>query len=239
MNAKDEDPVFELLEAAHDQLEEGALDAAAATLERARDTGTTAPELPYLEGSLALMRDRPEDAVKALEAALAIDPNYADAHHLLAHAHERAGDDEAMIASFVRTHALDAKADRALPKSEVKAALDFIEGVAEHVLSRVPEPFRSRLENVPVILESQPPLELVEQGFDPRSFGLFEGPEDATSRALDVIPAPSRIVLFWANLLSEFPEEDVLAEEVEVTVLHEIGHYFGLDEEQVAALGLA
>ena len=51
-------------------------------------------------------------------------------------------------------------------------------------------------------------------------------------------PAPTRIVLFWTNLLDVADDDDSLAEEVETTVLHEIAHYFGLDEEQVAALGL-
>jgi predicted Zn-dependent protease with MMP-like domain len=44
--------------------------------------------------------------------------------------------------------------------------------------------------------------------------------------------------LFAANLLAAFPPEEI-DEQVTVTVLHEIGHFFGLDEDEVAALGLA
>ena len=40
------------------------------------------------------------------------------------------------------------------------------------------------------------------------------------------------------NLEASFPERDALAEEIEVTILHELGHYFGLDEDDVERLGL-
>ncbi|RPI57721.1 MAG: hypothetical protein EHM50_11480, partial [Lysobacterales bacterium] len=50
--------------------------------------------------------------------------------------------------------------------------------------------------------------------------------------------APTRIVLFCSNLLVGFPDRDELAEQIEITILHEIGHFFGLDEDAVARLGL-
>jgi predicted Zn-dependent protease with MMP-like domain len=45
-------------------------------------------------------------------------------------------------------------------------------------------------------------------------------------------------VLFVNNLLADFPDDDTLREEVEITLLHEIGHYFGLDEDDMVRLGL-
>jgi predicted Zn-dependent protease with MMP-like domain len=45
-------------------------------------------------------------------------------------------------------------------------------------------------------------------------------------------------VLFACNLLAEFPERPTLAHQVELTVLHEIGHFFGLDEAELEELGL-
>jgi predicted Zn-dependent protease with MMP-like domain len=50
--------------------------------------------------------------------------------------------------------------------------------------------------------------------------------------------APTRIVLYACNLLAEFPEAEDLREQVEVTVLHEVGHFFGLDEDDLERLGL-
>ena len=79
---------------------------------------------------------------------------------------------------------------------------------------------------------------IIEEGFDPRALGLFEGPDDFGQRSVHAPPTPSRIVLFYMNLEASFPERDALAEEIEVTILHELGHYFGLDEDDVERLGL-
>jgi predicted Zn-dependent protease with MMP-like domain len=45
-------------------------------------------------------------------------------------------------------------------------------------------------------------------------------------------------VLFWANLLASGDDDELLAEQVEVTILHEIAHFFGLDEDEIVRLGL-
>ena len=133
---------------------------------------------------------------------------------------------------------LDSAADGA-EELETPAALDHIAKVAESVLESLPAEFREPLRNVPVVLESRPHLEVVKEGFDPRALGLFEGTEQANSSDIEMpVTAPTRIVLYTANLLASFPERERLEEEIEVTLLHEIGHYFGLDEDQVDALGL-
>ncbi|MGB1698589.1 MAG: metallopeptidase family protein, partial [Nannocystaceae bacterium] len=111
-----------------------------------------------------------------------------------------------------------------------------IRAIATRVLTALPEEFSCRLENVPVVLEARPSRALVATGFDPRALGLFEGLADADAEHAG--PIPSRIVLFTRNLALEFPEKEELAEQVEITLLHEVGHFFGLDEEQVEALGL-
>jgi predicted Zn-dependent protease with MMP-like domain len=50
--------------------------------------------------------------------------------------------------------------------------------------------------------------------------------------------APTRIVLFVNNLLADFPRDPLLSEQIEITLLHEIGHYFNLDEDDMVRLGL-
>jgi predicted Zn-dependent protease with MMP-like domain len=54
----------------------------------------------------------------------------------------------------------------------------------------------------------------------------------------DDLPAPTRIVLYTANLPAEFEDEEELQSEVELTLLQEIGNYFGLDDEELDRLGL-
>ncbi len=49
---------------------------------------------------------------------------------------------------------------------------------------------------------------------------------------------PARIVIFYANLIATCRDEDELEEQLRITLLHEIGHALGLDEDEVDALGL-
>jgi predicted Zn-dependent protease with MMP-like domain len=106
------------------------------------------------------------------------------------------------------------------------------------VLASLPGDVGARLANVAVVVMDRPPREVVAEGFDPRAYGLFEGPTDAAE--WDAPIGPTRVVLFVANLVADFgDDDDRIAEETRTTVLHEIGHYFGLDEDEVADLGLA
>lgn len=79
----------------------------------------------------------------------------------------------------------------------------------------------------------------IEADLDPDLLGLFEGNArcDPLPAAADEMP---RIRLFLDNLWDDCDGDlKTYREEVRITLLHELGHYLGLDEEQVAALGLA
>lgn len=191
------------------------------------------PELSYAEARLAWLSTGPEAALALLERVIALDPSHADAHYDLGRIAEERADRGAVAAHFLRVRALDAEHDRAAGLGTAQQ-LDFIDKVAREVLDGLPAPFAVRLEHVPVLIERRPSPALVGDGFDPRSFGLFEGPTES----MRDVPAPTRIVLFACNLLAEFPDEATLAQQVETTVLHEIGHFFGLDEADLEALGL-
>ncbi len=191
------------------------------------------PEVMYAEARLVLEEDGEEAATLLLERVVALDETHADAWHDLGLAAESREDRDQMIACFQRVRVLDAKRDRDEGLGDAKA-LAHIERVAREVLAELPPPWGARLADVPVVLERHPSRDLVADGFDPRSIGLFEGREHGDEET----PAPSRIVLFTCNLLAEFPDEPELSDEIEVTLLHEIGHYFGLDEEDLERLGL-
>lgn len=214
------------------------LEAAAANLEEARQLAPDEPTVLAALGELAVARGRPALARARLEAAVVADPTLADARYALARLLEDAGE-----------HAAQAEHDRAVLRLDAAAHrragiggredLAFIERVVAEVLDQVPEPFASRLHEVPIVLEPRPHEEIVSEGFDPRAFGLFEGPDDLGRRSIATVdPRPTRIVVFFANLLDAFAREDELREQIEITLLHELGHYFGLDEDQVDALGL-
>lgn len=232
-----EDPNFyAFLEEVEDAAEDD-LEAALAMLAEVDEAWEDQPELHYLRGDLTWELGGPDAAAPHFARALELDPRHADAHHALALVHEERGDHEAMVRHFLKVLRLDAEDDIGAgigtPEDQ-----RFIAAAAEAVIADIPEEFRERLGNVPIVLEPRPSRYLVADGFDPRALGLFEGPDHFHQRSVEAQAAPSRIVLFYANLLANFPDEDDLREQIEVTILHEIGHYFGLDEDDMERLGL-
>lgn len=111
-------------------------------------------------------------------------------------------------------------------------------------LDRLPAEFVEHLENVSVVIEEAPdPDLLASMGLDPDDpedalFGLYEG-VPLTERYHDDVLLPDQITIFWRPLLEWAESEDEVVEEVRVTVLHEIGHFFGLDEDRLDELGYA
>lgn len=212
-------------------------DAAALHLREAQAIAPQDPSVLAALGELAWARGELEHAVAHLRAAVAGDPGLADAHYALGRLHEDAGEHALAVRHNLEVLRLDAAAHRRAGLGG-RRHLAMIEEVATRTLEGLPEPFASRVRDVPVVLEPRPSRDLVEEGFDPRALGLFEGPDDFGRRTLVVAERPSRIVVFFANLLDAFPDDEDACEQVEVTLLHEIGHFFGLDEDEVDALGL-
>ena len=208
---------------------EGARAALAAAEEIA---GPDDPDVGYGRALIAWETDALDEAVAELKRVLELDPEFADAHHTLGLLLGELDDEQGMVHHFLRTRALDAKLDRERSIG-TQEEVDRIEQVARKTLDGLPDQFATLLRNVPVMLESRPSRALVESGFDPRAYGLFEGPEHGEEH----VPAPTRVVLFTSNLLSGFTADE-LDEQVEITVLHEVGHYFHLDEDDMERLGL-
>lgn len=116
---------------------------------------------------------------------------------------------------------------------------DF-ERLVERALQELPEPFLQQLGDVVIIIEDWPSRDLLLQlGMDPDQetlFGYFEGdPLTALDRDYSG-RLPSRIYVFKGPIEEVCDTYDEIAEEVRLTVLHEIGHFFGLSEEQVEHL---
>lgn len=175
----------------------------------------------------------------ALEELVRAEPQFAEARHTLALAYEELGELESCTRELLEVRRLDAASDEA-EGFDLARVEERIRETAERVLEELPPKFRRRLVGVPVLVEDRPSEDLVRERFDPRSLGLFEGPTDAERQLGGAAPTPTRIVLYAANLAAFVDPEDEaeLAGEVEVTLLHEIGHYFGLDEDELEALGL-
>jgi len=106
----------------------------------------------------------------------------------------------------------------------------------EATLAELPLELRERAAKLPVTFEPVPNAGLQADGIDSDVLGLFIGPEMAEE---DAIPMPSQIILFLENLW-DFAEgdENVFSDEVRTTFLHELGHFLGLDEDDLEERGL-
>jgi predicted Zn-dependent protease with MMP-like domain len=102
---------------------------------------------------------------------------------------------------------------------------------------RLPADIRSAARAVPVHYETKPHPSVLEEGFEPDILGLFTGSSHGTELS-ETNPAPPQILLYINNLW-DYAEEDIeiFRDEVHLTYLHELGHYLGWDEDQIAARG--
>ena len=118
---------------------------------------------------------------------------------------------------------------------------DEIRREVARVLDRLPRQFRSQLRNVEFVVEERPAPELLrEEGLNPRSdtlYGIYQGVPLPDRSSLDLPLLPDKITIFAEPLLRDFPDPEELREEIRITVVHEIAHYFGMDEDEVEDLG--
>lgn len=106
----------------------------------------------------------------------------------------------------------------------------------ETTLAALPGPLREQAKKLPVTFERVPNAGLQADGIEPDTLGLFAGPDFADA---DAVPMPPQIILFLENLW-DFAggDEKIFRDEVRATLLHELGHYLGLDEDDLAQRGL-
>ncbi len=99
--------------------------------------------------------------------------------------------------------------------------------LAEDALAAIPERFQALLSNTLVVVDELPELESVRSGEDPDLLGLYEG-GTVLERGL-----PERIVLYQRNHENICADDAELAEQVAETMLHEVGHHFGMAEDEL------
>ena len=122
-------------------------------------------------------------------------------------------------------------------------ALPRLTAIARSVVTaaqrRLPAEVRTVAGQVPVCYESEPNDGILNEGWEPDILGLFVGHEHGAELRDDGVPLPPQILLFLDNLW-DYAEGDeaVYRDEVRLTYLHELGHYLGWDEDEIAARGL-
>jgi predicted Zn-dependent protease with MMP-like domain len=110
--------------------------------------------------------------------------------------------------------------------------------VVDSTIAALPDEIRHLTEKVPVHYQSQPDEAVQAEGLDSDILGLFTGQPYGTEYQTNN-PAPPQIILYLDNIWSWTGREIAAFQgEVNLTYLHELGHYFGWDEEDLAARGL-
>lgn len=204
-------------------MELGEIETARQHLEQALVLGDDV-ELRSLEAHLHLAAGRYKLALRAAEKAVHLDPEDAGAQHT-----------RAVVLTFLGR--LE-DADRAFARAGELAPEDYFrpyrlsrrdfDGAVEEVLFSLPEVFRRHLENVEIAVADIP----LDDESSHELLGIYRG-QTIHSEGWDF---PDQILLFQRNLENVSPDRETLLREIRDTVLHEVGHHLGLDDDELRAI---
>ncbi len=114
------------------------------------------------------------------------------------------------------------------------------EALVDEALDAIPEPFATALEEVAIVIAEEPSPEQRQENEVPDDeslYGLYEG-VPRTEWGADWAPVPNRITLFRRPLEEDFRDPEELADEVWITVIHELAHHLGIDDDRLHELGV-
>jgi predicted Zn-dependent protease with MMP-like domain len=111
------------------------------------------------------------------------------------------------------------------------------EGIVAEVVRSLPEPFRDKLSNVGIAVEEWPDEDTGTEGADDEEetdlLGLYQGVPYGDRQTDYNLVLPDRITIYRGPILAASRNEAEAREEIRLTVLHEIGHYFGLGDDEL------
>ncbi len=193
------------------------------------------PVFHFRTGRLLLDLGEFESAESHLKKALERNESMTDALHTLALVYEQRGDLRAMAKTFLQVRQQDLKE----PSPPWGVTAERFAELAEQALTELPSEIRTLLANVPIHTADYPALELVAEGNDPRMMGFFTGiPYPEKNLLGGAPPHLDRVFLYQRNVERYTRNSAELELEIRTTLLHETGHFFGLDEEQLEKMGL-
>lgn len=113
---------------------------------------------------------------------------------------------------------------------------DQFEHLVEEALRSLPEEYSGKLENMDIVIEEEPTqFQRKKLKLPPyiTLFGLYEGVPKTRRSSGYTFVLPDKISIFQGPILRAFADPEEIKKQVRKTVLHEIGHYFGLDHEEL------
>ena len=114
------------------------------------------------------------------------------------------------------------------------------DALVDEALATIPMPFAAALDEVAIVIADEPTRDQLRgNGLpdDDTLYGIYEGVA-RTEYGADWITAPNTITLFRLPLEADFPDPDDLADEVWITVVHELAHHLGIDDARLHELGV-
>ena len=190
--------------------------------------------------------DFPE-AKRVLERGVGVDPDSAHTlYHLglvlerLEHEGEVAAAPSVGLASaaeaYTRANSLE---PQQFPLPVVMEDAAFTRAV-DAAIDNLPRSIREQIEGVSMLIEDFPELAVVRsERISPQTLGLFMGVPRTEASISEQRVDLDRIILFKRNLEKICHDEEELIEQIQITIRHEVGHYLGLDEDDLERLGLA
>jgi len=115
---------------------------------------------------------------------------------------------------------------------------ETFEGFVADALDSIPDEFRAEMDNVEVVVEEEPPPDALGTPM-PRGhtlFGLYHG-VPKTARGIHYQSMPDKISIYRGPITRAFRTPSRIKEEVRRTVIHEIAHHFGIDDDRLHELG--
>jgi predicted Zn-dependent protease with MMP-like domain len=107
------------------------------------------------------------------------------------------------------------------------------DALVDQALDGIPDELAALVHNVVVLVEEEPPED------EPDLLGLYEGVALTERWGTGPVELPDRIFVFRGPLLDMCESEEELVEEVRITVVHEVAHHFGIDDDRLHDLGYA
>jgi predicted Zn-dependent protease with MMP-like domain len=107
--------------------------------------------------------------------------------------------------------------------------------IAEETLDSLPAEFRSRIQNVAILIEDYPPKQSRTQPGQRRRLllGIFHGVPATKRSVFNFLTGPDHIVLYQKNIEAVCSSEAEVRHQIRQTLIHELGHYFGMTEAQL------
>ena len=117
---------------------------------------------------------------------------------------------------------------------------EAFEELVVEVLDTLPEEILAMLDNVDVVIEDWPSLDQLDQAEIDAGhtlYGLYEGVPLTARDGGYFLVAPDKITIFKRPIEQDCRSADEIADQVRITVIHEVAHHFGIGEQRLAELG--